>query len=149
MESDRAPPKSDNLYFPTKHQQLILTAPHIYIYIYIYTDTHTYIYMYIYIVYVCKPCFLRALRPFSMKWAPLLMAAMPIEMPSDGVVAVPPAPAPAPEEVFGTSTMAQMLVGKTDHNRRDFLQQVQNKVSHLVIWWTSGELLVNIWWTSG
>ena len=72
------------------------------------------------------------------------MAAMPIEMPSDGVVAVPPAPAPAPEEVFGTSTMAQMLVGKTDHNRRDFLQQVQNKVS-LVIWWTSGELLVNIW----
>lgn len=60
------------------------------------------------------------------------MAAMPIEMPSDGVVAVPPALAPAPEEVFGTSTMAQMLVGKTDHNRRDFLQQVQNKVAQAI-----------------
>ena len=42
------PPNSDNLYFRTKHQQLILTAPHIHIYIY----TYLYIYIYIPIMYI-------------------------------------------------------------------------------------------------
>ena len=46
------PPKSDNLYFRTKHQQLILTAAHVYIILYkynIYTYIYTYIYIHIYI----------------------------------------------------------------------------------------------------
>ena len=79
------------------------------------------------------PC--GSLRPFSMKLAPLLLAAMP-DMPSDGVVAVPlaaanAAPAPRPEEIFRDAAMAQMLVGKgTENFKKDFLQHIQNKVSY-------------------
>ena len=44
------PPKSDNLYFCTRHKQLILTAAHIYIYIFNYL--YIYIYIYISIIYI-------------------------------------------------------------------------------------------------
>ena len=55
MESDRPPPKSDDVYFCTRPKLLILTAAHMYIHIYIFLSIflsiyiHVYIYIYLYI----------------------------------------------------------------------------------------------------
>ena len=146
MESDRAPPKSDNLYFPTKHQQLILTAPHIYIYIYIYIQTHTYIYICIYTLYMyvnhvfSVPC-------GHFRWNELRSSWPRCPSKCPAMASWPCRPRPRRHR---RKSLALPRWPKCWWERRTTTggTSCNRSRTRWAIWWF-GERLVNFWWTSG